>query len=136
MSGVLQTLVGSMGMRYINIPATLVASHIGQSPTNGYAEIEFRSDGTIYKQENATNTQLGTWLVAGANSDYEVRMTGTGDSPGTLNTWEALSTTRTWSLSQNIVGSKVFNGTVEIRKVSTGVVEDSGTVQITAEKEP
>jgi hypothetical protein len=66
----------------------------------------------------------GTWLLSGTGSNYEARVTKTaGDdlTTGTVNTWLALSSTRSWGLTETRNGffSKTFTGTLEIRDAST-----------------
>lgn len=73
---------------------------------------------------NGTTTE-GAWLIAGANSDYEARAqitsgpTNGGSSTGTFNTWDVLSTSRSWGLSLNAVADSIMGVTVSIRDVAT-----------------
>lgn len=100
------------------------------------ASYSINSDGRVRDQ---SNTILETWLLSGVNSSYEVRATlvsGTLTS-GTTGSWLACSTTRTWSVvnsaSDNSVKTVVL--TVEIRLASTGVVQDSATITLSAESD-
>jgi len=71
-----------------------------------------------------------SWLLTGNNSDYQVRATlVNGDLPssGTMDTWQALSATRTW---ENVVtGTGTVAGTVLIE------IRDASTLQILIEAE-
>lgn len=79
----------------------------------------------------------GEWRVSGASADYESRVTknsGTTPTTGTLNTWQALSSTRTWALATDAdPQTRTCNLTVEIRDAVTLVVLDSCTVVLNAE---
>ena len=77
----------------------------------------------------------GEWLVSGAASAFEARVTV---NSGTLTTgpvgiWVNLGTSRTWTLEQSGIGVNTANVTVEIRVAATGVVLDSATVTFYAE---
>jgi hypothetical protein len=64
---------------------------------------------------------------------YEARLvTTTGTlSSGTADSWLALSSTRSWDVSQNGLGTKVFTGTLEIRV--GGVTKDTASISLTAD---
>lgn len=100
-------------------------------PGTATATYSVHLDGTV---KNHVPTSLEIWLLQGVNSDYEVRATlASGDTPsGTLATWLLLSTTRSWSLTQSVAGTKTCNLTIEIRRVSDSVVLDTATATITA----
>ena len=81
-------------------------------------------------------TTVGTWLLAGAAGDYEVRFTHTnGDAPtaGTLNTWLALSSTRGISLLAAIGTISTSTVLVEIRLTSSGIIQDSQEITLESE---
>lgn len=86
------------------------------------------SDGFIYtKQGTASIVQQEQWLLAGTNSDYEVRFTqtgstGTGGLNGTLSTWLGLGTDR--EINTTTTSGNIYNATVdvEIREVSSGTI--------------
>lgn len=76
-----------------------------------------------------------TWLTSGLNSDVEVRatlVTGTNPTSGTMATWQALSTTRSWANAVTVPGAKSTDILVEIRRVSDQVVIDSATITLSA----
>ena len=103
------------------------------SPTNAFAELEFRTDGGVYDHDG---TKVGSWIFpnSAANSGWEIRATpnpGTPDT-GTMNTWLAMSVTRAWSNSENGIGQNQDTFLVEIR-YNGGAVADSQNYTITAE---
>lgn len=55
-------------------------------------------------------------------------------SSGTADSWLALSSTRSWEVSQNGVGTKTFTGTLKIRRGST--VMDTAAISLTATVTP
>lgn len=100
----------------------------GSSSTTGSYTLD--SDGNVYKHGPAL---LETWLVSGAAGDYEVMATlqsGSSPTAGTMGSWLALSSDRTWSLT---VGAGTEDHTtflVEIRRASDGMILDSATITI------
>lgn len=115
------------------------------NPTNATAQYELRSDGTLYMTEsnNTLVSQAGEWLIAAAASSFEARVltSSLSGSPGTflsspaLDTWHALSTTRTWQRDRTSIGQNNVTFTVEIRRTSDNLVVDSGVIVLTAIKE-
>ncbi len=101
------------------------------------AQYELRSDGSLWFTSGYnTLVQSSDWLDFGASSSYEVRATltsGTLDS-GTTGSWLGLGTTRTWSISQGIVGVNSATITVEIRNAATATVVDTAYITIEAER--
>lgn len=91
------------------------------------------NDGTIL----ANGSVVETWLANAADVGlYEVRATlSSGTTPtGTLNTWLPCSTSRSW-----VVTDSTDNGSavtcllfVELRLASSGVVQDSAWITLTA----
>lgn len=113
-------------------------TRISFSPSNANAGFRVNSDGTL-DGTAATNLNWalddGTWLIAGANSDYEVQFTkqsGPDPDSGTLTTWQGLGTSRSISYTQTGIGNKTGVFTVKIRHASTLAVLDTGTVSLTA----
>lgn len=103
------------------------------SPGIAVAEVDWRADGDIYDQDN---TNKGDWILPGdyAPGDYEVRANSASpDTPesGTMDTWLALTSTRTWGVSQNGFGTDIINFTVDIRR-SGGPVLATRSVQLRA----
>lgn len=67
---------------------------------------------------------ISTWLLSGAASSYECRLTnvsGTNPTTGTVGTWLALSSTREWIWQDTTAGDGVtsFSGTIEIRDTAS-----------------
>lgn len=117
-----------------SLPASISAGDSVFAPNNAFAELYVSNSGGW----GATNGGTGTWLTSGTNSEFQVRLTGTGDTPSgsALNTWITLSSNTNWSLSQNVQGFKTFNGTLEIRmSASPNTVLASSTIVIDVIKE-
>ena len=109
-------------------------------PDNAEARYRLNSSGAeqTYTSTALAYTTVGTWLVSGTNSQFEVRATAVSGTvtSGTMNTWEALSTSREWTAAKTFsVGVKQAVITIEIRKASTGVIVDTATVDLGAEIE-
>lgn len=91
------------------------------------------NDGNV---KNHNGTVLEVWKLSGAVGDYEARAHNQGgDAPSgaALDTWLALSSTRSWSLVAGVPQNLSCTLLVEIRLVSTGVVQDSATINLHAE---
>lgn len=74
----------------------------------------------------------GEWLVSGAASDYEVRATETSGtvSTGTIGVWQALSSTRTWTVAASIGLEKTCVLSVSIRDAATSTVQDTASITL------
>ena len=74
-------------------------------------------------------------MTQGQNTDFEVRMTGSGTTTsGTaLNTWFATTSNRSWTLA-TATGSDVFSftGTLDFRDILTTQVVASVSVTLAA----
>lgn len=112
-----------------SLPSSFSVSSSSAAPSSAIVSLSLNSSGA-YSASGDSGSASGTWLTAGTNSDFEARMTGTGDSPGTLNTWQALSTTRSWGFNSSTSGLLSFSGTLEIRRVVDSVVVASSTVSL------
>lgn len=90
--------------------------------------------GLCNKIETGVTTLLETWLLSGASSSYEVRVTDLDANltAGVTGTWLPLSTTREWSITENVSGASVSTRlTVEIRMAATPfTVLDTETVTL------
>lgn len=110
------------------------------------AGFKFDNDGNIYKRTVTTSptwTDTGyDWLLSGTNSEYEIRATlKSGDTPdeGTMDTWQVLSTDRSWSVFVDGSVSPVYRGdktsviTIEIRRASSNevLVEEDFSMSVT-----
>lgn len=134
MTGVIAMIFGSAGNAMVDcVPFSMFASRILPDSNPANVGFETRSNGQFYSIENGVKLSVGTWLIAGAASDYEIRVTGTGDDPGNLNTWLNMGSTRTWELTLpgGVADSASFSGTWEIRRASSGVVQDSASLGLT-----
>ena len=116
--------------------ATLVNTRIGTAAT---AKYELQSDGDIIGNGVAGggDVDIGDWVEprAAAGGDYECKVTINSGSltTGTSGSWLALSSTRTWTIVQGVLGSSNVNFTVEIRLVGSTTTLDSATIDLTAE---
>ncbi len=125
---------GVIGATPLNISAAISAQgathvNIGGTATAGY---KLLNTGVAQKTiaSGAYQNITGEWLVAGANTDFEAKMTfvsGTALTNGTIGSWVALSSSQTWSLvSTGSDEGCVY--TCEIRRAMDGVVLDSADI--------
>jgi hypothetical protein len=137
--GVIQQFYSALSVALNNgaIDATRIS---GASTT---ATISFTSAGLCDYTHNGNSGSDSsstdyTWLVAGANSDVEIYVSATGDTPdltGTLNTWLALSTTRTWTLTALISEVNSVTLTISFRNATTtAALAGPVTVTLAAER--
>lgn len=127
------------------------------SPTNAYAGWRFNTDGTIDKMNsqttatfNLTNNQQWFQPTGTAPATYYIRATvasGTGPTygrsssnptVGTIGSWEALSTERSWYSSRTLdsSGGSYSKLTIEIASDSGGTnIVTTGTFDIEVEIE-
>lgn len=136
MAGALALMMGSGasgGSASASITNQTINSIQLSTATAGY---RLNSAGTAQRLVQASYTTLETWLVSGTASQFEVRVTPTGDalSTGTTGSWLALSSDREWTLVQASVAAKSTSLLVEIRNASSGAVLDSATVTLYAER--
>ena len=90
------------------------------SPTNPVVAYGLEPDGDIIQEIQLANTDIGDWISpkASASSAYEVRATlssGVAPTAGTLNTWMAISSYRSWGLTRTTNGTSTSVILVEIR---------------------
>jgi hypothetical protein len=85
------------------------------------ATFRLNTNGDIEKVEGATTTVLGAWISNPANAaSYECRATLTeGDTPtgSALGSWLALSSSRSWTLTQSVAGTKSCTLSIDIRLI-------------------
>ena len=105
-------------------------------PLDATAGIQLENDGDTVEIRPAGNLDIDDWITpkSQAGNAYEARVTvNTGTlSSGTSGSWLALDITRSWTVTQTVVGTKTANITLEIRKASTGVVMATKTFNLTA----
>lgn len=108
-------------------------------PGSASAQYDVNSDGTIsYVTAVSGSGTVENWIspIASAGGNYEVRATkisGTNPTGSALATWLALSTGRSWTLSQTGTGTKACQLQIEIRDVATSTVQDSAFVDLSVE---
>lgn len=100
------------------------------------AGYRINASGIAEAKNKTVYSTLETWLTSGAAADFEVYCTATGDTPsGTLTTWVSLSGSPEWTLGTSTIGEALFTGlTLQVRVVATGVVVDTWTVSLEAER--
>ena len=102
------------------------------------AEVGFKvdSDGDVYSYNNFGDAyaSIGTWLLSGSNSDYECKLSGTGDTPAgsAIDTWLGCGSDRAWTLTQTTIpgGGKSFSGFIYWRDAATLEVLGSAPVYL------
>jgi hypothetical protein len=91
--------------------------------------VTFNSAGTQFTTVNGSTAALGAWVVPSSQAaNWEIRaVLESGDAPttGTLNTWEGLSTSRTWGLSRSSIGQSEASLLFEFRRVGATDAEVS-----------
>lgn len=102
-------------------------------PSTGLARQETYGEASLY----STTSLTGEWMLAGEIEPavaalYEVRVTNLGGNliSGTLDTWLPLSADQTWTSGDVGPGSYNFQFRVEIREISTGIVQTSARIQM------
>lgn len=111
--------------------------NIESNGTGNAAGYRLNSSGAAQKDAGAGSYSSisGEWMLTGAAADYECRfheISGTV-STGTVDTWQALSSTRTWTVTASIGTEKTCTGTVSIRDAVTLDVLDTATITLTCE---
>lgn len=115
-------------------------SRVTSSPTG----ISFRSDGTVWIKDDASGgagyTSRYQWQTGtGTGADYEIYCSLSTDpvsldgvSVGTLDTWQALSTNRTWERASTLWQDRECFLNFQIRDATTLVVLYSARVDLYA----
>lgn len=134
MSGIaISSAVGSGARVDISAGGAVQDTRIG--PDTALARIDFESDGDIASIVSTGSADAGDWIApkAAAPGAYEIMAHQNSGDPvtGTLDTWQALSSSRSWSLEQLVVGLASAELTISIRLGST--VLSSGTFTLEAE---
>jgi hypothetical protein len=122
-------------------PVTLENETISKTTTDGSAataSFTIRTDRTV--QNHAGTTIDSAWLASGYSaSDYSVRVTvNSGTTPtGTIGSWLALTSNRTWSLTDaaGASGTKTCSLKVEIKENASGTILDTATYTLTADSQ-
>lgn len=133
MTGAVMAIAGAGGEIVSISDATPHGNSV--SPANATATYSLTNAGDIVHGDGA-GTDQGDWISPKRNfGSYEVRATETAGTvtTGTVGSWLALSTTRTWTKTRtsDSPGTDSVTLTVEIRKA--GVTLDTATITIEAE---
>jgi hypothetical protein len=138
MSGLLAAIVGSLSGASATVTLTDATVIDVDSGFGASAAFLFTSGGLIQESTSTSGTvTVAGWLdpTTSAPSDYEIRATlSSGTVSGTFGTWQALTSTRSWSVSASGGGGASQSGTIliEIRK-GGGSVLDSATFTLSAD---
>lgn len=103
--------------------------------TAGY---RLNSSGIAEVLDDVTYATLETWLLSGAASDCEVRVTLSSGtlSSGTTDTWQNLGTSRSWTVVAGNFYPEFVEAeiVVEIRDAMTLTILDTATITLQAER--
>lgn len=130
--------VGGGGATYTVGINNETISKVNTDGTAATASFTFRTDRTVRDQDNAVLDSA--WVSSGATvGNYSIRVTVTsGSTPtGTVGSWLALSSNRTWSLTDaaGAAGTKSSTLKVEIKDNASGVILDTATYTMTADSQ-
>jgi len=111
------------------------------SPTG----VSFRSDGTVWVKDDSSGgagfTSRYAWKTGtGTGADYEIRADvstdpaspSAGVSQGTLGTWQALSSNRTWERSSSLWQEEEVFLNFQIRDTATQAILATGLIKLYA----
>lgn len=94
------------------------------------------NNGMFYSYISNAPVVVFNWITPQTNvSQYEIRATLTGDAltTGTVDTWQALSSSRSWTLSTAVESDTASSSLLlEIRWTGNNVVQDSATITLNA----
>ena len=130
-----QMLMGAAGDTIILLGVSYYGTRVGVACSVQYQLTSAAIENLI--NENSTTIPIGTWCLPTTHSgNYEARMTLTSGSwtSGTNGSWNALSVTQNWVVTQAVVGVKQTIATIEIRDTASGTVRATATVDLTAER--
>lgn len=133
----IQMLLGAAQSIGVDTP-NVSAQEYRIDPDDSAVFLNFRSAGGIWRSMLHTNSntpeQIGTWLLDGVGADYEIMLSGFGDTPNgpALDTWHSLGDDKGWDFSQTSVGMQNFSGTYYIRRAS-GAAQGDGTFLLTSQ---
>lgn len=88
--------------------------------------------------EQATGYGDNTWVSGIATSEFDVfaQLNSGSLSTGTTGSWLNLGSSRSWSCTQSVIGTKTADLTISIRSASSLTVLASANVVITATVDP
>jgi hypothetical protein len=134
----MQMLLGSGSGSITLAPGGYGPSSNTTSPTNAGCTFELTNGGDI-RETTGSNVinDVGDWVTPKTNfSAYDCMLTvnsGTAPAGAATATWLNLGTTRTWTLTQSVVGSKSNSCTLQIRNSASGTVLGSCNVSMSAD---
>lgn len=103
------------------------------------ASYQIASNGKVYKTVGATTTEIEQWCTpTSAAGNYEVfatlnSSTGSGLASGTTGAWLALTSNRTWTVTESTSGNtSTAQLGMQIRRVGTGTVLATATIDLEA----
>lgn len=117
----------------LDAPSVITLSNaISTGYSNNTAGVILHSNGDLSLYYSGVPIVVDQWISPVANvGDYEVRATlSSGDTPtGTIGSWEALSTTRSWTLTNDDTADSC-DILLEIRWTGDNLVKDSATYSL------
>jgi hypothetical protein len=143
MSGIQMALLGTGGDNVtIVLTSQTGLNSIVDSVGSGTATASYQiaSNGKVFKTIGVTTTEIEQWCTpTSAAGNYEVfatlnSSTGSGLSSGTTGSWLALTSNRTWTVTESTSGN--LSGAelgMQIRKIGTTTVLATATINIEAE---
>lgn len=118
-----------MSLLLASIPVNIVSLSGGRAEVSDFtspntAQIDFNSDGTITGLETGTDNWFTLAPSVGIGADYEIFAERTAGAlpTGTMDTWIALSSNRSWSVTQAGAGESSSTILVKIRTSSGGLL--------------
>ena len=119
----------------IALPASITETKLVASPGTADATLIFSSDGTYAAGDGSPS---GNWAAPGSvgiGAGYDIRwVTSTGTlSTGTADTWQSLSSARTYGRNRTGVGSNEATGSIQIRDAVTLSTLTTSSGTLTAE---
>ena len=118
-----------MSLLLASTPVNIVSLSGGRAEVSDFtspntAQIDFNSDGTITGLETGADKWFALAPSVGIGADYEIFAERTaGVLPtGTMDTWLALSSNRSWSVTQAGAGETSSTILVKIRTSSGGLL--------------
>lgn len=132
---------GTWKMFYQNLLVQLTSFNVTSTriaPATATAGVRMTSTGLQQSNDDGVYTTEDTWLQAGVNSDYEVRVTVNSGSltAGSTGTWLPMTSTRDWYVADSAGTFPTANITLELRlAASPFTVLASSTHILTASQE-
>lgn len=137
MSGFLAATVTAVGGGGAAKATLTNGTYTAEDTGTASAALRIGNDGLVYSGMNGTFSSEYAWTGEPAGN-FEVRAdVNSGSSPtgASLATWLNAGTTRTWTLSNAVVGTtKYSNLAVQVRIAANGAVIASCTVELYAER--